>query len=409
VVLVGDPQQLPATVLSAAARGGLFQRSLFERLTACGARSLLLSLQYRMHPAIRAFPSAYFYQGRLQDAPAVTHAPDEPFYALNPLLAPYAFFDVAGGRESRRGASNSVRNEAEAALAAALYGALRATLPAGAAAGRVGVVTPYREQKKALAEAFCKMLGDSVLGEVSIDTVDSFQGQERDVIILSLVRAHAPGAAAAPAGDAAGGGSTRATLGFVTDVRRMNVALTRARRALWVLGNAASLRAAPQWAALIDDAVARGAVVQRATAHRLFPAIAPPPPGGDAEDEDEQAPRRHGGPRYGSLDDPGAARGAGGRVGAAATAMSWGGFAQLPPAAPPPVAAAAAQLHVVPPGGAFTSAAAAPLAAAPPPPLAFVPEGGMFEPVGRAVPVPPRLPPPPQFPPAPPPLLYEEI
>ncbi len=410
VVLVGDPQQLPATVLSAAARGGLFQRSLFERLQACGARSLLLSLQYRMHPAIRSFPSSYFYQGRLLDAPSVQTAPDEPFYSLNPLLAPYAFFDVASGREARRGASASVRNDAEAALAAALYGALRATLPAGAAAGRVGIVTPYRQQKAALRDAFASMLGEAALAEVSIDTVDGFQGQERDVIILSLVRAHAPAAAAAAvaAGDAA---ATRATLGFVTDVRRMNVALTRAKRALWVLGNAASLRAAPQWAALLDDAAARGCVVPRATAHGLFPTIAPPPPPGQEEEDEGEAARLARRDRtmpFASLDDPGHVRNA--RLGAAASAISWGGFAQLPQTAvvsaattmpPAPVPAPVAQF--VPPGGAFTSAAAV----APPP--ALVPEGGMFAPAGPR-PVPPQLPPVPQFmPPPPPPLLYEEI
>ena len=67
-VLVGDPQQLPATVLSKAARAGLLERSLFERLQKLGHPVTVLSVQYRMHPAIRAFPSDFFYQGRLQDS-----------------------------------------------------------------------------------------------------------------------------------------------------------------------------------------------------------------------------------------------------------------------------------------------------------------------------------------------------
>ena len=67
-VLVGDPQQLPATVLSKAARAGLLERSLFERLQRLGHPCTLLSVQYRMHPAIRSFPSAFFYQNRLQDS-----------------------------------------------------------------------------------------------------------------------------------------------------------------------------------------------------------------------------------------------------------------------------------------------------------------------------------------------------
>ena len=65
---MGDPQQLPATVLSSRAREGLLERSLFERLQACGHPVQVLSVQYRMHPILREFPSNYFYQGRLQDS-----------------------------------------------------------------------------------------------------------------------------------------------------------------------------------------------------------------------------------------------------------------------------------------------------------------------------------------------------
>jgi len=66
-VLVGDPQQLPATVLSARARELALERSLFERLQAAGCPCRMLRVQYRMHPAIRQFPSAHFYAGRLED------------------------------------------------------------------------------------------------------------------------------------------------------------------------------------------------------------------------------------------------------------------------------------------------------------------------------------------------------
>ena len=266
-VLVGDPQQLPATVLSAAARAGLYTRSLFERLSDCGAGAMLLSVQYRMHPAIRSWPSRYFYSNRLEDSASVATAPDEPFYAV-PSLQPYLVFDVSSGRDARGpGAGGSVHNLAEAALAAALYAKLKASLPAGAAAGRVGIVTPYRRQKQALRDALSKRMGEAVLAEVSIDTVDSFQGQEKDVIILSLVRA-----ADAPRGSAGTGSELlRNTLGFVTDMRRMNVALTRAKRALWVLGHADSLKQSPQWADFLQDAQDRGLLVKNASVATLFP------------------------------------------------------------------------------------------------------------------------------------------
>ena len=77
-VLVGDPQQLPATVLSKAARAGQLERSLFERLQRSGHPCTMLSVQYRMHAAIRAFPSAFFYQDRLQDACATCCTADSP-------------------------------------------------------------------------------------------------------------------------------------------------------------------------------------------------------------------------------------------------------------------------------------------------------------------------------------------
>ena len=271
-VLVGDPQQLPATVLSAAARAGLYTRSLFERLTQCGASAALLSVQYRMHPAIRSWPSRFFYSSKLTDAPSVIAMPDEPFYvAGGGHLQPYRVFDVSSGRDQRaQGAGGSVRNLAEAALAAALYAKLRASLPAGAASGRCGVVTPYRRQKQALRDAFVRRMGEEVLKEVTIDTVDSFQGQEKDVIILSLVRAaELPPAAKQQGGT--GGDLIRNTLGFVNDVRRMNVALTRAKRALWVLGHADSLRQSPQWADFLQDAEERGVLVPNASAATIFP------------------------------------------------------------------------------------------------------------------------------------------
>jgi hypothetical protein len=122
----------------------------------------------------------------------------------------------------------------------------------------VAVITPYREQRRLLCRVLKDMSGDDkVLEKVAVETVDSFQGRQVDIVILSCVRA------------GSGGGG----LGFVTDVRRMNVAITRARRALWVLGSATALRAgSKEWAALIEDAEARNVVI-RADAQKLFPTL----------------------------------------------------------------------------------------------------------------------------------------
>ncbi|XP_022142121.1 uncharacterized ATP-dependent helicase C29A10.10c-like isoform X2 [Momordica charantia] len=238
-VLVGDPQQLPATVISKAAGTLLYSRSLFERFQLAGCPTMLLSVQYRMHPQIRDFPSRYFYQGRLTDSESVANLPDETYYK-DPLLRPYTFFDITHGRESHRGGSVSYQNIHEAQFCLRLYEYLQKTVKSlGVGKVSIGIITPYKLQLKCLQREFEEVLNSEEGKDLYINTVDAFQGQERDVIIMSCVRASNHG------------------VGFVADIRRMNVALTRARRALWVMGNANALMQSDDWAALITDARAR--------------------------------------------------------------------------------------------------------------------------------------------------------
>ncbi|XP_077249953.1 uncharacterized protein LOC143889575 isoform X2 [Tasmannia lanceolata] len=242
-VLVGDPQQLPATVISKAAGTLLYSRSLFERFQQAGCPTMLLSVQYRMHPQIRDFPSRYFYQGRLTDSESVTNLADEIYYK-DPLLKPYVFYDVTHGRESHRGGSVSYQNVHEAQFCLRMYEHLQKSLKSyGGNKVSVGIITPYKLQLKCLQREFEDVLNSEEGKEIYINTVDAFQGQERDVIIMSCVRASNHG------------------VGFVADIRRMNVALTRARRALWVMGNANALMRSDDWAALISDAKARNCFV----------------------------------------------------------------------------------------------------------------------------------------------------
>ncbi|KAG4201260.1 hypothetical protein ERO13_A05G267700v2 [Gossypium hirsutum] len=238
-VLVGDPQQLPATVISKAAGTLLYSRSLFERFQQAGCPTMLLSVQYRMHPQIRDFPSRYFYQGRLTDSESVSNLPDEVYYK-DPLLKPYMFYDVTHGRESHRGGSVSYQNVHEAVFCLRLYEHLQRTIKSlGVPKITVGIITPYKLQLKCLQREFDSVIKSEEGNDLYINTVDAFQGQERDVIIMSCVRASSHG------------------VGFVADIRRMNVALTRARRALLVMGNAKALVQSDDWAALIADAKAR--------------------------------------------------------------------------------------------------------------------------------------------------------
>ncbi|GMH20618.1 hypothetical protein Nepgr_022459 [Nepenthes gracilis] len=267
-VLVGDPQQLPATVISKAAGTLLYSRSLFERFQQAGCPTFLLSVQYRMHPQIRDFPSRYFYQGRLIDSESVVSLPDERYYQ-DPLLRPYVFYDIMHGRESHRGGSVSYQNAQEAQFCRRLYEHLQKIIKS-LALGKVsvGIITPYKLQLKCIQREFEDLLNSEDGRDLYINTVDAFQGQERDVIIMSCVRASIHG------------------VGFVADIRRMNVALTRARRALWVMGNANALIKSEDWGALIADAKARncymdmeslpkGFLVPKGPAYASFPAKFP--------------------------------------------------------------------------------------------------------------------------------------
>ncbi|KAJ4701299.1 p-loop containing nucleoside triphosphate hydrolase superfamily protein [Melia azedarach] len=254
-VLVGDPQQLPATVISKAAGTLLYSRSLFERFQQAGCPTMLLSVQYRMHPHIRDFPSRHFYQGRLTDSESIANLPDEAYYK-DPLLRPYIFYDVIHGRESHRGGSVSYQNIDEAKFGVCLYEHLQKTLKSmGLGKVSIGIITPYKLQLKCLQHEFRNVLASEEGKDLYINTVDAFQGQERDVIIMSCVRASNHG------------------VGFVADIRRMNVALTRARRALWVMGNANALIKSDDWSAMITDAKARNCYMDMDSLPKEFSAL----------------------------------------------------------------------------------------------------------------------------------------
>ncbi|KAK9903356.1 hypothetical protein WJX75_003688 [Coccomyxa subellipsoidea] len=228
VVLVGDPKQLPATVVSRAADKAGLSRSMFERLQQAGVSVSLLAEQYRMHPAISAWPSSYFYAGYLKDAPAVLgNSRSAPFHQT-PCFPPLAFFDCREGEEcssSGKGASASVSNPTEVDLACTLFTGMMKDH--GKALGSVAVLSSYKAQVKALRSQFERMHGTATMAAVEFATIDGFQGREADVVIFSCVRARA---------------SDSGGVGFLVDGRRMNVALTRARQSLWVIGHVSTLQ-----------------------------------------------------------------------------------------------------------------------------------------------------------------------
>lgn len=238
-ILVGDPKQLPPTVLSREAARFQYEQSLFVRMQENHPEDVhLLDTQYRMHPDISAFPSQAFYSGRLVDGPHMSRLRTKPWHTST-VLSPYRFFDVHGFHQNApRG--HSLINVAEIDVALKLYNRLITDYKGYDFAGKIGIITPYKSQLKELRSRFSKRHGESVLTTVEFNTTDAFQGRESEIIIFSCVRA-----------------SGVRGIGFLSDIRRMNVGITRAKSSLWVLGNSQSLTQGEFWGRLIDDAKGR--------------------------------------------------------------------------------------------------------------------------------------------------------
>ena len=239
VVLAGDPKQLPPTILSQeAARAGLAV-SLFERLLQDHGEGVkrMLREQYRMNTRIMEFPSREMYGGELRAHPSVADR------TLAQVLTPGAevdappvlFLDTAGKgfEEQVEETSRSLYNPGEADL---IVARVKALVAAGLSARELAVITPYSAQAFHLRERV-----EALSPDVEVDTVDAFQGREKDAILVTLTRSN-----------------TEGTLGFLTDLRRMNVALTRARRHLFVVGDSATLSSHAFYSRFIEGTQAEG-------------------------------------------------------------------------------------------------------------------------------------------------------
>ncbi|MBZ4394393.1 AAA domain-containing protein [Myxococcus sp. AS-1-15] len=233
VILAGDPQQLPPTVLSQeAARAGLAV-SLFERLLedhGDGVKRMLRE-QYRMNARIMDFPSREMYAGQLRAHPSVAdHTLQDVLPPGTEVDAPpVLFLDTAGKGfdEEVEPTTHSLFNTGEASL---IEARVRALLGHGLDPRELAVITPYSAQAHRLRERL-----EPFAPDVEVDTVDAFQGREKDAILVSLTRSNSEG-----------------QVGFLNDLRRMNVALTRARRHLFVVGDSATLSGHPFYARFIE-------------------------------------------------------------------------------------------------------------------------------------------------------------
>lgn len=236
VILAGDHCQLPPTVKSIAALRGGLGTTLMERIVKQKPETVtLLKTQYRMNEQIMRFSSDWFYGGMIEAAPQVR------FRGILDLDNPMTWIDTSAvaGKEEFVGESFGRINRAEADMTLDVLQEYFTRIGKARVLEEridVGVISPYRAQVQLLRRLIRKKeFFKPYRGLISVNTVDGFQGQERDVIVISLVRANADG-----------------QIGFLSDLRRMNVAITRARMKLMIMGDVPTMTRHPFYRKLYD-------------------------------------------------------------------------------------------------------------------------------------------------------------
>lgn len=222
VIFAGDHFQLSPTIKSdEAARKGLSTTLLEKCAQQHPEAVVLLEEQYRMNTSIMSYPSRVFYQDKLQANPSVAQR------LVFPEDVPLVFIDTAGAGFDEKQEGTSATNPDEAAFLIKHLGdyikKLNTEFPE-LPFPSVAVISPYKEQIKVLQELLLHSDLQKYTANVSVNTIDSFQGQERDIVYISMTRSNDQG-----------------TIGFLADIRRMNVAMTRARKKLVIIGDSATL------------------------------------------------------------------------------------------------------------------------------------------------------------------------
>ena len=236
VVLAGDHQQLPPTIKCIEAMRGGLDKTLMQHIVQNKPEAVsLLKIQYRMNDEIMRFSSDWFYHGQLASAPEVKYR------SILDFDTPIVWMNTEGMdcNEEFVGESFGRINKQEAMLCLEqLKNYIQKIGKERLLEERIdfGIISPYKAQVQYLRQLVKK---ESLLKPfrhlITINTVDGFQGQERDVILISLVRANEDG-----------------QIGFLNDLRRMNVAITRARMKLIILGDASTLTKHPFYKRLYD-------------------------------------------------------------------------------------------------------------------------------------------------------------
>lgn len=250
-ILVGDPLQLPPTLpqasIKAPASGTIgLDITLFERLQRCGLDPVMLRTQYRCHPKISQIANSLFYSSQLQNG--VTSLQRSP---LHPSIPTVSFFNVSNGREKQSGSGSFYNDEECIAIVRELqkFVSICREDAEDLEAEDVGVISLYKLQASKISLAISNCTGlffnNAVDGansgrkksKVTVSTVDAFQGGEKEIIFLSTVRSN----------------NTGAGVGFTDEPRRLNVALTRARRHLIIFGHRETLSRSELWRSVLTQ------------------------------------------------------------------------------------------------------------------------------------------------------------
>lgn len=240
VIFSGDHFQLPPVVKSAKAKQEGLDKTMLDRCTKIDAISTLLNRQYRMHQHIMQFSNVYFYNNELEADATVK----DTLLSLNEdsdiLHIPVELIDTAGCSfdEIQNPETLSLSNKGEADL---VFKHLELLLQQYQYAGEttkldIGIISPYKEQRELLKESLLTFdYSNYLVNELDVKTIDGFQGEERDVIYISLVRSN-----------------PNSEIGFLSDIRRMNVALTRAKKKLVVIMDTATIGNHPFYKSFIE-------------------------------------------------------------------------------------------------------------------------------------------------------------
>lgn len=234
LVMAGDHCQLPPTIKSEEAAAGGLAATLLEKCIALHPEAVvMLEEQYRMHTDIMGYSSKVFYEQRLKAHGAVAN------HLLFDADVPLAFVDTAGCGFEEKADSSSMTNAEEASFVVQHLTRFVERLSENYASGNfpsIAVIAPYRGQIELLQGLIeHSPVLNNYSNSISVNTIDSFQGQERDIVYISMTRSNPDN-----------------RIGFLSEIRRMNVAMTRARKKLVVIGDSATLGQSAFYAGFIN-------------------------------------------------------------------------------------------------------------------------------------------------------------